>query len=73
MTSADQLIRRFDTRIPVNVLVSYFNEYHASHRKASKDRSCDDADDDYDAEPILQDLVDLSSEPDSFQDRPNLS
>ena len=63
MTAADQLIRRFDTRIPVNVLVSYFNEYQASHKKASKDRSCDDEDD------AEQELVDLSSELDFLQER----
>ena len=38
LTSADQLIRRFETRIPVNVLVSYFNEYHASLKKAEEEK-----------------------------------
>jgi len=38
LTSADQLIRRFETRIPVNVLVSYFNEYHASLKRAEDER-----------------------------------
>jgi len=37
LTTADELIRRFETRIPVNVLVSYFNEYHASLKKKAEE------------------------------------
>ena len=50
LTAADQLIRRFETRIPVNVLVSYFNEYHASLK--NKDESRVDVDSEVDADQI---------------------